>query len=322
MRIIATLCIAFLISTVAPPANAQFNPNTFSSPELTIELQPPYPRPGETVSASINDYRGGVYGASIAWVYGGQVIESANNKRQASFTAGPSGQTQVVQAVLTNADGTKEVLQVALTPTYLDIVIEPQTHVPDFYYGRALPSVGSIVNATALVGDSGTIDPNLIYTWRLNREVLEGGPIRGRNQVSFTMPRDFESTLSLQVTRPDGTVVASRAILLSLAQPELYFYEVSSLFGVKTITTGNAYTLIGPSAVLRAEPYYLDSRVYNNPGLSQWEVDGVTTSGFGGNPYEATVQRTKPTGQASLSYHVRSVEQVLQGVESEITINF
>ena len=73
---------------------------------------------------------------------------------------------------------------------------------------------------------------------------------------------------------------------------------------------------------LKAEPFNLDSRVYNNPDVSEWELNGQTTSNGGGNPYEVTIQRTGETGSANLNFHVRDTPQILQGAESNIRINF
>ncbi|MCA9354101.1 MAG: hypothetical protein KC877_01125 [Candidatus Kaiserbacteria bacterium] len=316
-----SILFLFLLFGVVAPTHAQFNTNEFGAPASGIDLQPTHPRPGEEVTATLNDYQSSL-NTSITWLFDGKVIEEAANKRQTSFIAGENGSQQIIQVVLTDGIGGKRTINSVITPMYLDIILEPQTHVPDFYLGRALPSYGSIVNATALVSEATSQNNNYIYTWQFGNQVLEGGPIRGRNQVSFTIPRDPKTILSVQVSRPDGTVVANRSIFVVQQEPELYFYEVSSLFGVKTTASINSYALIGPSAVLRAEPYFLDSRVYNNPGISEWEVDGRATSGLSGNPYEATIQRTRPTGQASLNFHVRSLEQVLQGVEDGITINF
>jgi hypothetical protein len=180
-----------------------------------------------------------------------------------------------------------------------------------------------MVNATALVSDeNGFINPDLVYTWRLERKVLERGPVRGRNQVSFEMPMGQQLTLSVEVTQPGGRVIARRAMMIPSVLPELHFYEVSSLVGMKRTALQEGVQLSSNSLTVKAEPYHLDSRVYNAPDIAEWEVDGTSTSNPGGNPYEATLQRTGVGGGVDVEFHVRDTTQVLQGAQSDLRVTY
>lgn len=315
--------IFLLTGLGAQEALAQFNPSDITAPELAIDLSPEYPKPGESVTATVNDYGGGTFGSTITWILDGQVIPAAENQRQAIITAGEAGSVQKIEVVLTRPQGIKKVLETSLRPIYLDIVIEPQTRVPNFYLGRSLPSIGSMVNVTALVSDkNGFRNPDLVYTWSLNQQILEGGPIRGRNQVSFETPRGSDMVLSLQVTEPSGVVLARRSLLLPSVYPKIDFYEVNSLFGINKKTISGPLTISGNSAIVHAEPYYLDSRIYNNPAVHEWRINGINSGNTGGNPYEVTLQRTGLGGLSSLQFRVRDTKQVLQGADGSIQVNF
>ncbi len=313
------ICVLFGIS--AQPVSAQLDVQQLVNPELLLVLQPDFPRPGEPVEVTINDYSGGVYGSSITWVYNGEVIDEAENKRSVIIQTGAIGTVDRIQAILNKPSGGREVLTNTIRPVYLDLIVEPQTRVPDFYLGRSLPSIKSMVNVTALVND-GRFRNDLVYTWRLNRVVLEGGPIRSQNQVSFEMPMGNESILSVQVTEPNGQVLARRAVFLPSVSPELRFHEVSSLYGVNPRAIDEEYAIVGNSGTLRAEPYHLDSRVYNNPDIAQWEINNRENNNTGSNPYEVTIQQLGVSGTSNLSFHVRDTTQVLQGIESGIQIRF
>jgi hypothetical protein len=310
-----------LLSAQSHAASAQLDVQSLTSPELLLEVEPEFPRPGENVTISLNDYRGGTYGSSIVWLYDGVAVEAAENRRSVTVTAGALDTPIVVEAVLNKPAGGREVLSTTLQPTYLDIIIEAQTRVPDFYRGRALPSIGSMVNATALVND-GSMRNDLVYTWRLNRQVLEGGPIRGRNQVSFATPRGENAILSVQATELNGEVVARRSIFVPSVQPTINFHEVSSLFGVKRNPISNELILVGNTATIQAEPYHLDTRVYNNPDIAQWEINNSSTQTQGGNPYQITFQRTGLANSANLGFQVRDTTQVLQGANNSIQVRF
>jgi hypothetical protein len=303
------------------PVSAQLDAQGIVSPELLLEAVPEFPRPGEVVTITINDYSGGTYGSNITWLYDGQIVEEADNRRSVVLNAGVLNTEVRIEAVLSKPSGGREVLSTTIKPVYLDIVIEAQTRVPDFYLGRALPSIGSIVNATALVND-GSFRTDLVYTWRLNRQVLEGGPIRGRNQVSFTTPRGDTSVLSVQATEPNGNVLARRSVFLAAVFPTISFHEVSTLFGVKQKPIDGELILVGNTATIQAEPYNLDIRVYNNPDIAQWEINSSLSQNQGDNPYQITFQPTGLAESANLSFQVRDTTQILQGARDNIQVRF
>jgi len=310
-----------LFGTAIHTADAQLDFYEMINPELLLKTEPEYPGPGENVTVTINDYRGGTYGSTITWLYNGQVVPEAENRRSVEVNAGVLNTESTVEAVLSKPEGGKEVLSTTFKPVYLDINIEAQTRVPEFYLGKALPSVGSMVNATALVNDGG-IRTDLVYTWRLNREVLEGGPIRSRNQVSFTTPMGNRLILSVEAAEPSGTILARKTISLPSAVPTVSFYEVSSLFGVKQQPVDNELILVGNTATIQAEPYYLDTRVYNNPDIAQWEINGSLSPNQGNNPYQITFQPTGAAESARLGFHVRDTTEVLQGARDTIQVSF
>jgi len=317
------LLFLFFLCAITPfPAWAQFSGNSLLGEPLSLELQPAYPSPGDTVTVTLNDYQGSAYGADIQWFLDGVLISGSQSQRQISITAGGAGSNSVIKAQLSLPAGQVETIAAVIKPLYLDIIVEPQTHVPDFYAGRALPSIGSTVNLTALISNGKMLNEDLMYLWRVDQQVLEGGPLRGRNKISFVTPQGKDIVVSLQVSKPDGTVLAKRSLSIPSVEPELTFYEVSTLYGVNRKAISGSYNLIGNSAIIKAEPYYLDSRIFNNPSIAVWSINGAESSAMGGNPYEVTLQRTGSEGSTELDFHVRSTDLVLQGARNDIRINF
>lgn len=306
---------------IAGPVSAQSNLSNINPTEITIDLSPEFPKPGEQVTATLNDYSGGAYGSSVNWIFDGQEITEAKNQRQTTFTAGANGVTQTIEVVLQKTNGSNEVIETSIKPIYLDIIIEPQTRVPDFYLGRALPSIGSTVNATALISGEGFRNPDLIYTWKVDNKVIEGGALRARNKISFTVPRGSNYTLMLEVTDLTGKIIAKRAILLPSVKPEILFYENNSLFGISTKAISKSFPIVGQSVEIKAEPYYLDSNIYNSPSYHQWKIDGVVNTNIN-NPYVVTLQKISDFGSSNLDFEVRDTKQVLQGAEASLQINF
>lgn len=286
---------------------------------LAVELSPTHPSPNEGVTVSLNDYGGGAFGATIDWYYNDSRIDWAYNQRTITITAPNVTDTATIKAVLTKPNGATETVSKTITPYYLDVILEPQTHVPSFFKGRALPSVGSTVNATALLSGTELISGDYLYTWRINNTVIQGGPLRGGNRVSFEMPQDSYSTLSVTVTKLDGTVLAKRLLAVPVVMPKLLFYEVSTLYGMIPRAIKSPYVLFGNGATLRAEPYHLDSAVFNNPSVISWQVDNTPVSG-GNNPYDINLERTETGGSATLLFRAQSTQKLLQGVKGELLI--
>jgi hypothetical protein len=319
-----TLAILFfvILGLSATPALAQTDANSFIGTQLQIELQPKFPQPGEDVTATLNDYSGGVYGSSIAWMIDGVEVPGATNQRSITFVAGKNGSTQVLEIILSVPLEDVVVIKKDIKPIYLDIIIEPQTRVPDFYLGRSLPSIGSQVNTVALLGDGDGDTSQYTYTWIVDRKVIEGGPLRGGSRVSFTMSMGKSVVLSLSVSDMSGKTIAGRSLLIPSVKPEVHFYEVSTLFGMSYKPFNTSVPIIGNTVTVQAEPYYLDSQVFNSPDITTWKVDSITSNSNTGNPYQVTLQRVGETGESNLGFHVRSTKQLLQGVEANININF
>jgi hypothetical protein len=272
------------------------------------------------VDVTLDDYGGNFYGAELSWYINDNPLPNTANQRSITITAGESGSRDILKLSL-KREGLTEVVTSIIEPIYLDIIVEPQTHVPNFFEGRALPSIGSIINLTALLSNKTLQGNNFIYTWRLNQQVLEGGPLRGRNKISFPTPQDSNIFISLQVANTAGVVVAKRSVIIPSVKPQIHFYEISTLYGIEKRSLKENFGLIGNSATLKAEPYYLDSQTYNAPNILEWSINRNIVSSSNSNPYEMTLQKTGSSGTASLGFHVRSTTQLLQGNEGSIDIS-
>ena len=316
--ICVTLVLCLLLPVAEVSAQGEFSAQLS---EVGIDANPEFPRPGQKVQLSLNDYGSNTFGAEVIWYLNGEVVPAAKNQRQTEIIAGKVGEEQVIEVELkTSVGGTIRFSRV-LSPVYLDIIIEPQTHVPAFYQGRALPSFGSMVNVTAIV-DGGNVDPSsLMYTWRVNRKVIEGGPLRGGYKVNFQVPQGDYFTLALEVSRIAGGVVARRAYHAASVKPQLQFYEYTELYGISPLTISDTFIPTNLTNTLQVSPYYLDIKTYNEPDFIEWKVNSqlVPTAA---NPYQLTFARQFSTGRSFIGFHVRNRTQLLQGAQGGISINY
>ena len=286
----------------------------------SLASSPAYPEPGQIATISIDNYLNTSYGAEITWYFNGAEIPNAENARSVDVQIGDVNSQNVIEAAMTVPLHGTRILKKVISPIYIDVIVEPQTHVPDFYMGRALPSTNSITNLTALIFGNSTARNDLVYTWRVNNQVVSGGGGRGQYRTSFVTPRGSEIIVSVEVSTLTGVVLGSRSFTIPNVRPSLSFYEVNTLYGVQQREL-ETFNLIGNSATILAEPYHLDSRVYNNPDMSMWNVDGIEVTNPS-NPYQVTFERVGFNGTTELSFHVRNLSDLIQGVESSMKINY
>jgi hypothetical protein len=284
---------------------------------LNLTLDPATPAPNTEFRASLGMVD---FGSEVVWTLNGEKLLDSNNQNNINLLAGEAGETINLSAEITTPDGRGTTVSTEITPLYLDIILEPQTYAPDFYLGRSLPTFGSQVNATAILSGTDITATDLVYRWQVGNEVVGEGALLGQHKVSFSVPKGSFPTLSLQVSRPSGELLASRYITMPSVYPELKFYQKSTLFGLSQKPIDNNLNLISDSTLIEAVPYNLDSRVYNSPDMAEWEVGRDTYDNLAGNPYEVTLQRNSGAGSIKLNFHVRSMENLLQGAEDSINV--
>ena len=314
------LAIFFVLLTPVFFSHAQNNLQ-YGEEQLTIDLDPLFPTPESEFTASINDYALPIQGIGINWYLDGKELTESANIRTISLTSKKLGQKTTLKAVIPLPGGSSVEVEKVINPMYLDIIIEPQTRTPAFYTGRALPSTGSTVNATAVL--NGNIESsNLLYTWRLNNTVLEGGSVRNKDTVTFTMPQGPYATLSLEIRTGEGEPLARRIFDITNHAPELAFYEVTTLYGLKQKALLERTPLVGSSISVRAEPYYLDVSTYNDPDHLEWKIGGTRSANSSSNPYEITLAAQGGGGSTGINFHVRNTVQLLQGAQGNFSVSY
>ncbi len=315
-RVLSTGLLTIGVFTMAfQVAFAQFSVSDIGNYQPELVVSPSTPEPGKTVSIEIGNYLSSLYGSTIDWYIDGALQPNLANRTQIEAKVGSLGTQTRIQASMTTPAGQVIRTETTITPQYLDIIIEPQTYVPSFYTGRPLPSTGSQVNVTAIL--NGRTQSDLTYAWRINGDLLGGAVARGQYATHFTMPQDSRVILELRVSE-GRREVARKSILIPNVRPFLQFYESHTLYGIST----NAYDsvfLTGGSVTLIAAPYYLDTRVFNNPDVANWELNGRPAAS-GNNPYRITLERSGLAGNTTISFQVQSTTALLQGARSSIPV--
>ena len=293
-----------------------------TGPTFQIELSEPYPEPYQTINARINDYSLPGSTNNITWKMNNIVKEAEKNKREINVPVGEVGEVTKIEAIISASGGNVYLAEVAVSPAYIDIIVEPQTRTPSFYAGRALPSAGSNINFTAVTSHDKLGSSNLVYTWTVNDVVLGGGPQLGKVKNSYyTHMYEKSIKLTLKIENNKGLILGEKNISFLLQDPKLLFYELDPLIGQKTKPIMNDLVVTGNSVALKAEPYYLDLQTYNAPGLIEWKIGKEKVENFEDNPYELILNKAG-SGKEKVNFHVRNTIDILQGTEGFINISY
>ncbi len=317
------ILIAFLLILCPLSFSSAQTDLSIANQGLDIDLKPQYPEPYSEFTASLNDYSVGNQVTGIKWRVDNAIITESNNERTITLKTKGINQKTTVEAIVTFSGGLTEIVKKTIAPTFIDIIIEPQTRTPSFYLGRSLPSIGSQINLTALVNGS-TNNSGLVYTWKLNDTTLEKGSQLGKNKITTTIPFGTASIVTLEVSNLNDGSVYKRSVQIPTISPSLLFYEINPLYGQANKPVKNL-NLIGDSVTVKAEPYNLDIITYNSPDMLEWKINGYTSTQGKGSPYEVTFARENGqtlSGVSRIDFHVRNLKQLLQGAEGGFQINF
>ena len=316
--------VTLLVLTTPGVTEAQFSPDlsAITGEALSIELNPAFPAPGETVTATIDDYASGITNGSIIWFMNGAVATGTENQRTVEFVAGSLGSRDVLSVQIRNTNGFTQNASRVISPRYLDIIVEPQTYTPQGYRGRGLPVHDSLVRVTALLHDEqGIVNAqNLNYLWRVNNTTLGGGNSRGAFQSSYAVPHGRNHTVTLEIYDQNNDLLIRRAVNVTVGAVDIRLYEDSPLYGLSYTTLRNPHNFIGNGVTLRAVPYNLDVRAVNRDLFTEWSINDRTVRS-GDDPFEITLERSG-TGVANISFKLRNRVSLLQGGEVRALLQF
>lgn len=289
---------------------------------LNIEFEANQFTPFTEITAHVNDYSLTTQTSDIYWEIDGVTKKELTNQRTITFVTKDLNQPTTLKVTVESIDGEIFTAQEVVNPSYLDIIIEPQTRTPAFYRGRGLPTLDSTINLTAVLnGDNKNVN-NYIYNWTINGTNIESGASRGKYKTSTVVPYGEYNVITVTISDLQGKPVAIRSTEIRSADPEIKFYRVNPLNGIESIPIKGSLTMIGNSVNVRAEPYNLDIKTYNRPELLEWRIDGTRSPSSRGNPYEVTLAKQGFNGTSLIGFHVRNLEDVLQGAESEFEVKY
>lgn len=298
-------CFILLLSPIA--TRAQVIP---AGVEPVIELEPRYPKPGQTFTARLHIYSDTV--KAVAWTLDGAAVSGAGQKTEVSLVAPGLGESVRISARAET--GTLPItVSRTITPAEVDIVVEGDTIAPYFYEGRRVPGPGTPANLIAIphlyTSDGTRIDANdLVYTWSINNTIVAEGEGLDR----FTVPPQNlgEASVQLSIASTNGSLWYEVIFSIPRAEPSIAFYPVSPLTGLSRNAVQDSYFEAEAEATLRAEPYAVAQDVYANAQYS-WRVGGANVNNQSTDPQLITL-RGEGGGVTDVGFSIRNLSALSQ----------
>ncbi len=313
MRSLLSLLIAISILTVPFSAIAQS-----STLDVTIEIIPLNPEPGESVSLKAISYGADLNQAQITWNYNGKLIASGTGVTTASVVAPVSGSTGVVSVIVKAVGFDDTISNITMRPGSVDLLWEASdAYTPPFYKGKALLPVGGEVRITAIL--SATAPKGASYTWSRNNSVVGDASGYGKSSLTFTQNMLINQE-KVDVSVSGGTFGGTTTIRLVPDEPQVVAYQNNEGF----IDWANGYrdTIFfnKPGMLLHFEPYYFSTIRGVSDLIFDIKVDNQAISP--GTPNEIGLSRPAQAGQSSLSLAITTVAYGLQHVEKTFNLLF
>ncbi len=332
ITLLSLLCIA-IFSVVNSFVFAQIPSSSLSdqSNSIDMSISPANPRSGDTIILELSSYGIDLDTAKITWYIDGVATKEGAGQKTLTIQAKNSGDTTVIRTVVETADGVSVETTKQVSPSGVDIVIEPTSFVPAFYQGKPLFINQGIARVVAIpdvmISGKKASSKNLVFRWQRDDTFLQSLSGIGKDSVIITgtVPiRDI--TVSVQITDSSGNIIAANSKVIVANSPEILFYENSPLYGIlfnKAIT--NSYYL-GDREELKivAKPYFFNVKTDDSTDLGYaWSVNGnpVATEG---KTNELILRQTGTNlkGTASISLDVNNLIKIFQYTTAGFNITF
>jgi len=300
------LCAAavYLPAVASAQASTQLNP--FFGADLTLELSPLYPRPGETVRVTARSTLVDLSGATLEWLENGKRIAGGVGATFVDAKAGALGTETTVTATVFE-DGIEVRRESArIHPTELGLLWESNSYVPPFFRGRALPSAGTMLSLEAITrfrrSDGSFVpDSDITFTWRRNGYVVQNVSGRGASGATLESPSLFGvDTITVEARTSDGLFESAASVRIPSVEPRLVLYEKHPLFGVMY------HSAIPPRSFrpeietsFTAVPYFAEALADNDGRLVyEWKVNGNLIANDPARPNSITINARGSSGLA------------------------
>lgn len=271
------LLSTWLLSGLILLNSAIFFPSTTSaqaldeidnSDSLALDINPRFPKPGETVKLHLSGYGFSLEQSIVSWYINKDRKKTGTGLRDFSFQAPNLGDTATVGVIVTTPTNSRIVKQVSFTPATIDFLVQADSYTPLGYKGAALPGPYTKVKVVALPniknGNSYVPPDRVNFTWEQDGQSQTNQNGVGKDYFIF-YTKGYPSATNLHVTAKaiNTGVVAENSTTISTVAPDITLYPYLPLSGVKLQALTDTFPNEGEVSI-KAEPYYLNREAVNS----------------------------------------------------------
>ena len=295
--------------------------------KISVKLDTSYPRPNQTISASVESYATNLDKAQISWSINGKLIEKGIGMKKFTFKTTALGKDQKLTVLVEKIEGGVFTQDYRVTTSEVDMYYEAQTYVPTFYRGKARFSNQSAVTVYATprgIGSDGKLIPveNYTYKWSVDDKVFQSLSGYGKNSFTYTDSILSEpAKISVEVSSRDSSVYGSGQIVVRPANPKISFYEENPIYGtIYESAVIGARNLDREEIAFRAIPYFFSKDVLTH--VYNWKMNGATIEGLGNTNIVTFRQQEGVTGESNISAEVKNSDKMFQSTRNSFSLNF
>lgn len=235
-RILMNIYLRDVINPVIDPLTNSF---VNSEDDLTYEITPRNPRPGDTVTIELKSSGINLNAANIEWKHNNTTILNGQGETFLSdFVLNQGGLREEIVVVVKKSGGGIIEQIISIHPSNVDIIYEVDTYIPPFYEGKPEYAHNSMVKFIAIPS---VLDENgrqmgtdeFVYKWYVDNQIVQESQRVGKNY--FYYKDDFsgrDMDVSVNVKSIDNEFNTLQGISVSPIDPEIVLYEDNPKYGV------------------------------------------------------------------------------------------
>lgn len=275
---------------------------TFGLPSpLSLEIQPPSPSPGQSVTVTARTPTLDTATTFFEWSVDGvrKPELSGYGNDSIRLTAGAVGSSMRAGVVITGSNGQPAQSSIIIYPSTVALSWYAQTYTPAWYQGKALPTPNSVVIVTAtphiVINGVALKSTDLVYTWGYeDRDRLLVGV--GKQSFAVQMPdqTDVDQQVRVSIEDMDGRIKKEGSVFITTTSPRASVYHVTPLGGIDPRASVSTISSFKHETIdLQAEPFFFPTLSKKDMGF-QWTIGGITPGGNPQNPFVATIEASDP----------------------------
>lgn len=297
---------------------------------VDINIYPSNPRTGDSAILTLSSNLLDLDSSKIVWYIDGVARKETSNKSVTIKTKN-TGERTTIRVVVETIDGIIKETSKEISPSGVDLIIEPMSYTLPFYKGKPFFVAQGMVKIVALPDI--TIDgvkiatKDLIYKWSKDGDVLTDNSGKGKNFLvvtSYIPARNID--ISVQILDNFGNILVENSKTIIKNDPKILFYENSPLYGIlyNSAITGNYYMGTKEELIITAKPFSF-SFLNDTPQESNyvWSVNNNPVA-QSGKTNEITLRQTETSlkSTANISLDIKNISKIMQYTSNNFNIEF